>query len=70
MTSRLQHEGFLRLKEIISPFGPVPVKKSTWWLWVKAGKAPAPIKLGCRITVWRTADIEAFLLTLDEGAQA
>lgn len=56
--------GFLRLTQIIgcktskSKILPlVPVCKSTWWAGVKSGLFPKPIKLGTRITVWRTQDI-------------
>lgn len=45
----------VRLPEILQI---LPVKKSTWWLWVKQGKAPAPIHLG-RCTAWKYADIVA-----------
>jgi prophage regulatory protein len=56
--------GFLRVKQIIGdpnadPPIPaiVPVARSTWLEGVRAGKFPAPIKLGRRITVWRCEDI-------------
>jgi len=51
----------LRIQEIITPNGPIPVGKSTWWDGVKSGRFPQPIKLGPRITVWREEDIEALL---------
>jgi len=50
-------EGFVRLKSIIAPRGPIPIGKSTWWAGVKAGRYPRPIKIGPRVTVWRAADI-------------
>jgi prophage regulatory protein len=59
---------YLRLKQIIGdrnsepPIPPiVPVGKSTWWKWVQEGKAPSPIKLGPRVTVWRSEDIRQFV---------
>ena len=48
----------MRLKEVLEV---IPVGRSTWWLWVAQGKAPAPIKLGERVTYWHSADIEAFI---------
>ncbi len=48
----------MRLKEVLQV---IPVGRSTWWLWVSQGKAPAPIKLGERVTCWHSADIEAFV---------
>jgi predicted DNA-binding transcriptional regulator AlpA len=56
--------GLIRLKDILAPSGPIPVSKSTWWAGVKSGRYPQPIKLGPRITAWRTEDIEALI----EGA--
>lgn len=45
----------IRLPEVLSI---LPVKKSTWWAWVKQSKAPAPVRLG-RCTCWRYADVVA-----------
>lgn len=42
----------------------LPVTASTWWSWVKAGKAPAPIKLSPGCTVWREADVLRFAESL------
>ena len=61
MTDQLEfpHTGFVRLKQIVAPSGPIPVSKSTWWQGVKDGRFPKPIKLGNRVTVWRVEDIRA-----------
>jgi predicted DNA-binding transcriptional regulator AlpA len=50
-------DGFMRLKDIIAPRGPIPVGKSTWWTRVKDGTFPQPYKLGPGITAWRRRDI-------------
>jgi hypothetical protein len=39
---------------------------STWWAWVKAGKAPAPVKISAGVTCWRKADV----LAMTQGAKA
>jgi predicted DNA-binding transcriptional regulator AlpA len=39
----------------------VPVAKSTWWKWVAAGIAPAPIRIGPRCVAWRAEDIALFM---------
>jgi prophage regulatory protein len=57
----LPKEGFIRLKSIIAPIGPIPVGKSTWWAGVKDGRYPKPVKLGPRITAWRVEDIRALM---------
>lgn len=50
--------GFVRIWQIIAPYGPIPVSKSTWWLGIKDGRFPKGIKLG-GVTVWRAEDIRA-----------
>ena len=57
----LPETGFIRLKNIIAPYGPIPVSKSTWWAGVKSKRFPQPIKLGPKITVWRVEDIRALI---------
>ena len=51
--------GFVRLSQILSPNGPIPVSKSTWWKGVKDGRFPQSHKLGPRTTVWRAEEIRA-----------
>lgn len=65
---------FLRLPQIIGnrnaipPIPPrIPVGRSTWWQWVRDGKAPKPVKLSVRTTAWRSADIDALIATLNAG---
>jgi predicted DNA-binding transcriptional regulator AlpA len=61
-THSLPQEGFVRLKSIIAPIGPIPVGKSTWWAGVKGGRYPKPVKLGPRITAWRVEDIRDLIM--------
>ena len=51
---QLPETGFVRLPAILRS---IPVSRSTWWAWVKSGKAPAGRKLGPRITAWKVEDI-------------
>jgi prophage regulatory protein len=53
--------GFVRLKHILAPAGPIPVSKSTWWAGIKDGRFPKPIKLGPRTTAWRVEDIRRLI---------
>jgi predicted DNA-binding transcriptional regulator AlpA len=55
-------EGYARLAQVLAVF---PVSKSTWWAGCRAGKFPAPVKLGPRTTAWRVEDIRALI----EGAK-
>lgn len=57
----LPKTGFVRLKFILAPRGPIPVSKSTWWAGVKSGRFPKPVKLGPRITAWRVEEIRALI---------
>lgn len=55
--------GFVRIKQILAPCGPIPVSRSTWWQGIKDGRFPKPLKLGKRVTVWRAEDIWALVET-------
>ena len=60
---------YLRVSEIANNRrtgapGMLPVSASTWWAWVKSGKAPAPIKLSPGVTVWRSSDVANFAESL------
>ena len=57
----LPDTGFVRLASILAPRGPIPVSKSTWWLGVKTGRFPQPVKLGPRTTAWRVEDIRRLI---------
>ena len=59
---RIYQDSFYRLKQIIGDKNKdippiVPVSQSTWWLGVKSGKFPKPIKLSEKVTVWRGVDL-------------
>lgn len=54
--------GFVRLRSILAPNGPIPVGRSTWWAGVKTGRFPAPVKLGPRTTAWKVEDIRALIV--------
>jgi len=64
----LPETGFLRISQIIGnprsdPPTPaiIPVSRSQWWLGVKSGLYPKPIKLSPRCTAWRAEDLRAFI---------
>jgi predicted DNA-binding transcriptional regulator AlpA len=64
----LPETGFLRLPQIVGdpkadPPVPalIPVSKSTWWLGVKTGRFPHPVKLGPKTTVWRVEEIRELI---------
>lgn len=61
----LPKTGFLRANQIHQLLG---IGLSTWWLWVKEGRAPKGLKLGSRTTVWRAEDIRALLDELSQQA--
>lgn len=57
----LPQTGFLRLKQILTPLGPIPISKSTWWQGVRDGRFPKPVRLGPKTTAWRVSDIRDFI---------
>jgi predicted DNA-binding transcriptional regulator AlpA len=70
----LPESGFLRLSQIIGnpradpPIPPiVPIGKSSWWLGVRSGKYPKPVKLGPRTTAWRVEDIRELIAGASSG---
>lgn len=65
-SNNFPNTGFVRLNQILAPQGPIPVSKSTWWLGIKDGRFPKPLKLGPKITVWRAEDICSLI---EQGAR-
>lgn len=64
-----ESQQYLRISDIVRNSktgrpGILSISKATLWAWVKAGKAPRPIKLSPGVTVWRRADILAFAESL------
>ncbi len=59
--------GFVRLKDIILPKGPLPISRSAFWAGIKAGRYPKPIKLGPRMSAWRVEEIRALIATISRG---
>lgn len=57
---------FLRITDTAKKVG---VANSTIWLWARQGRFPKPVKIGPRVTGWRTDDIERWL-TNPSGWQA
>ncbi|MBY3565717.1 helix-turn-helix transcriptional regulator [Rhizobium laguerreae] len=65
--SSIRPDSFLRLSSILSPIGPLPISRSSWWLKVRRGEFPQPIKLGPRTTAWRGKDIIDLIERLENG---
>ncbi len=62
----LPETGFVRLKQILgdpaADIPPVfPISRSSWYLGIKKGIYPAPVKLSARISAWRVEDIRALI---------
>ncbi len=55
----LPDAAMLRLPQIVGPL--VPISHATWWRYVRAGKAPQPVKISPGVTAWRVGDIRAWL---------
>lgn len=72
--STLPSTGFVRLSQIVGnknanpPIPPlIPVGRSTWWIGVKKGRFPQPVKLGERTTAWRVEDIRELIAAIGGG---
>jgi hypothetical protein len=70
----ISNDALYRVKQIIGdrksdpPIQPIiPVSRSTWWLGVKSGQFPAPIKLSERVTVWRGSDLLKLIEDLNDN---
>jgi prophage regulatory protein len=61
---KAQPPGLLRLKSIIGPSGLIPMSRSAFYAAVKAGRFPAPVKLGPRIVAWKSTEIQKLI---DDG---
>ena len=56
--------GFMRLQDVLQL---IPVSKSTWWEYVRAGDFPQPVHLTERTTAWRVSDISKLIDRLSGG---
>lgn len=60
----LPPEGFVRLPVVVKVMG---IGKTTWWVGVKEGRFPKPVKLGPRTAAWRVEDIRALIGSFADG---
>lgn len=67
-SNEIRNSGFLRITSIIAPNGPLPISRSTFFLWIQSGRWPKPVKLGKRISAWRVEDVRAALAQLSKEA--
>lgn len=58
--------GFLRLPQVLAL---IPISKSAWWVGIKEGRFPAPVKLSARTTAWRAEDITALIESFNSQVQ-
>lgn len=60
--------GFIRLKALLAPIGPLPFGRSTYLRGVKEGRFPAPVRIGPNAVAWRVADILELIDRLSAGS--
>lgn len=65
----LPEVGFVRLNQIVGPYGPLPISKSGFWASVKSGKFPQPLKISPRVTVWRVEDIVSLIAEIEKTSR-
>ena len=59
-------KGFLRLPQVLEL---IPVSRSRWYLGVKTGEFPSPVRLSANISAWRASDIEMLIEQLSAGGR-
>ena len=67
ITNALPETGFIRLPAVLRV---VPIGKSSWWVGVKSGRFPKPVKLSPRVTAWRATDIRDLIDRLSREQEA
>jgi len=60
-------ERLLRINQVLEL---IPVGRSSWWLGVRQGRYPKPVKLGPRTTTWKASDIEKLIEELERKTQS
>ncbi len=63
---RLPPGGYARLDDFVGKGKLIPVSRSTWYAWVKSGKAIAPTRIGPRTSVYSVEAITAFVSSFEE----
>jgi len=61
MKNKCEHQPKERLLRLTQVLELIPVAPSTWWLGVKEGRFPQPVKLGPRTTAWRESEIRKLM---------
>ena len=56
---RLPDSALLRAPQIVGTL--IPVSRATWWRYVRAGKAPPPVKISNGVTAWRVGELRTWL---------
>lgn len=59
--------GYVRLKQIIGPHGPLPISRSSFLAGVKVGKFPKSHKISERVTVWKAEEINELMAAIERG---
>jgi len=71
ISEKLPETGFIKIQQIIGDKkrnipAIIPIGRTSWYEGIKAGKYPAPIKIGTRSVAWRVSDIRALLESFEE----
>lgn len=57
-------DALMRLPQVLAT---VPVSRSIWYLRVKQGIYPQPIKIGPRIVAWRASEVHGLVERIAAG---
>jgi prophage regulatory protein len=63
---------FYRLKDVIGDRkqgipGIIPVSRASWYVGIKEGRYPKPVKLSEHTSAWRSTDIDELVKRLSSG---
>lgn len=68
MQTEETNDAYLRLSQIVPAI--LPVSRVTVWRWIKAGRFPAPLKLGDKVVVWKVSTVREWMATSEKGSSA
>ena len=57
----LPSSGFVRLSDFVGKGKMIPVSRSTWYSWIRTGKAIKPTQLGPRVAVYPVQAVADFI---------
>ncbi|MCF8039877.1 MAG: AlpA family phage regulatory protein [Desulfohalobiaceae bacterium] len=64
---KTEPDRLLRLRQVLQR---VPVSRSAWYLGIRSGRYPAPVRLGPRTSAWRESEVQKVVNGTFQGGQS